>query len=138
MSNYFILKDAFVLSGSELATKAALGLSQSLEKLKMESLKSNEHVVWIKVEKAVKLDVSNILNAKNLEKQRSYFISLSQNMYELAKVVNLDKTVYYQHCPMANDGKGANWLSKENAVKNPYYGNMMLTCGKTVETLSKK
>ena len=44
--------------------------------------------------------------------------------------------VYYQFCPMANDGKGANWLSKENAVKNPYYGSMMLSCGKTVETIN--
>jgi hypothetical protein len=38
---------------------------------------------------------------------------------------------------MANDGKGADWLSKENAVKNPYYGSMMLTCGKTVETIKQ-
>jgi hypothetical protein len=36
---------------------------------------------------------------------------------------------------MANYGKGANWLSKENAVKNPYYGSQMLTCGKVVETI---
>ena len=38
---------------------------------------------------------------------------------------------------MANGGKGANWLSKENAVKNPYYGSQMLTCGSTVETIKE-
>jgi hypothetical protein len=38
---------------------------------------------------------------------------------------------------MANSGKGANWLSKENAIKNPYYGSSMLTCGKTVEIIEK-
>jgi hypothetical protein len=36
---------------------------------------------------------------------------------------------------MANKGKGANWLSLENKVKNPYYGSRMLSCGKVVETL---
>jgi hypothetical protein len=36
---------------------------------------------------------------------------------------------------MYNDGKGANWLSKESAIKNPYYGSQMLSCGKTVETI---
>jgi hypothetical protein len=36
---------------------------------------------------------------------------------------------------MFNDGKGANWLSKENAIKNPYYGSSMLSCGKTTETI---
>lgn len=56
-------------------------------------------------------------------------------MYELIKVSKQEKPVYYQHCPMANKGKGANWLSKENAIKNPYYGSQMLTCGSTVETI---
>lgn len=36
---------------------------------------------------------------------------------------------------MANDEKGATWLSKENVVKNPYYGSMMLSCGKVTETI---
>jgi hypothetical protein len=26
-------------------------------------------------------------------------------------------------------------LSLENKIKNPYYGNQMLTCGKVVETI---
>jgi hypothetical protein len=56
-------------------------------------------------------------------------------MYALMKVSKQETPTYYQFCPMANDGKGANWLSKENAVKNPYYGNQMLTCGKVVETI---
>ena len=56
-------------------------------------------------------------------------------MYQLMKVSKTKTPIYVQHCPMANDGKGANWLSKENQVKNPYYGSKMMTCGKTVETL---
>ena len=56
-------------------------------------------------------------------------------MYELAKVSKQAVPVYYQRCPMFNNGKGANWLSKESAIKNPYYGNKMLTCGSVTETI---
>jgi hypothetical protein len=27
------------------------------------------------------------------------------------------------------------WLSSEAAIKNPYYGKMMLTCGSVTETI---
>ena len=45
------------------------------------------------------------------------FMDLSTNFYALLKVSKQDYSIYYQNCPMYNDGKGANWLSKENAVK---------------------
>jgi hypothetical protein len=56
-------------------------------------------------------------------------------MYLLIKVSKQEVTIYYQNCPMYNNGKGANWLSKDISIKNPYYGSQMLTCGKTVETI---
>ena len=37
--------------------------------------------------------------------------------------------LYQDHCPMYNDGKGAVWISEAKAIKNPYYGGKMLTCG---------
>ncbi|NNC61403.1 MAG: DUF3347 domain-containing protein, partial [Eudoraea sp.] len=33
------------------------------------------------------------------------------------------------HCPMANSNKGADWLSSSKEIRNPYYGEAMLTCG---------
>jgi hypothetical protein len=63
------------------------------------------------------------------------FMQVSEKMHELIKVANFDFPVYYQHCPMYNDNKGANWLSLESSVKNPYYGSQMLSCGKTIETI---
>jgi len=62
-------------------------------------------------------------------------MGVSKSIYDLMKVSSLESPIYFQHCPMANDGKGADWLSKDKDIKNPYYGNQMLTCGKTVETL---
>jgi Cu(I)/Ag(I) efflux system membrane fusion protein len=30
---------------------------------------------------------------------------------------------------MANDNKGATWISKDKNIINPYFGDKMLTCG---------
>ena len=134
-NNYFELKDALVNSNSELATTKASTLASSIEKVKMSQLQKDVHTVWMKVVDKIKANAKNIASNKDLAKQRSEFSSLSNNIYSLMKVSNLDTAVYYQFCPMANDGKGANWLSKESQVKNPYYGSKMLSCGKTVETI---
>jgi Cu(I)/Ag(I) efflux system membrane fusion protein len=47
-----------------------------------------------------------------------------------------DETLYVQFCPMANDNQGAQWLSTEEEIRNPYYGDAMLSCGSIVEVLS--
>jgi len=31
--------------------------------------------------------------------------------------------------------KKATWLSSNKTIKNPYYGNAMLTCGQVTETM---
>jgi Cu(I)/Ag(I) efflux system membrane fusion protein len=60
-------------------------------------------------------------------------------MYKLIKVLHLNTVeMYYQYCPMAEEGKGAYWLSEQPQIKNPYMGKKMLTCGSTKETISLK
>lgn len=133
--NYFALKDALVSSNSGLVSTTASALSTSIDKVEMNKLENDVHMVWMKVVEKIKADSKSISTSKDLVKQRKEFISLSSNIYSLMKVSKLDNAVYYQFCPMANDGKGANWLSRESAIKNPYYGSAMMSCGKTVETI---
>jgi len=135
--NYFSLKDALVKTDGALASAKGGDLLTALNMVEMGKLKMEIHTVWMQVEKALKTDAQHIKENKDTEQQRESFITLSKNMYELIKAAKPAETVYYQFCPMANDGKGANWLSKESAIKNPYYGSQMLTCGKTVETFKQ-
>lgn len=135
--NYFALKDALVKTDGATASAKALAMLTALNAVEMGKLKTEEHDVWMKIEKGLKTDAQHIKENKDTEHQREHFMSLSNNMYKLIKASKPAETVYYQHCPMANDGKGANWLSKESAIKNPYYGSQMLTCGKTVETIKQ-
>lgn len=133
--SYFAVKDALVKTDGNTASAKAKDLSNVISAVKMETLTTDEHNVWMEVMKDLAFDAEHISDTKEIGHQRDHFMSLSKNMYELIKVSKSETPIYYQHCPMANGGKGANWLSKENAIKNPYYGSKMLTCGSTVETL---
>lgn len=133
--NYFLVKDALITSDGAKTTTAAKELLTAINNVKMDKLEMEVHLVWMKVLNSIKDDAEHIADTKEVKQQRDQFIRLSKDIYSLIKVSKYETPVYYQFCPMANDGKGANWLSKENAIKNPYYGSMMLSCGKVVETI---
>ncbi|MHC0442379.1 DUF3347 domain-containing protein [Flavobacterium sp. 3-210] len=128
---YFNVKDALIKSDSKLTSAKATALLTAITAVKMDKLKSNEHTVWMKVVKKLTADAKNISTTTDLKKQRESFKSLSKSTYDLIKVSSPDQPIYKQYCPMAD----ADWLSKEKAVKNPYYGSSMLTCGNVVETI---
>lgn len=131
---YFTLKDALVKSDGVAASAKAGELLVAVKAIKMEQLSNAEHMAWMKVKKELEMDAEHISETKDVGHQRDHFITLSENLYILIKASKYQGSIYYQHCPMANKGKGANWLSKETAISNPYFGSKMLTCGKTVDT----
>src|SRR5690606_966660 len=108
---------------------------KAIEAVEMTELSNEERAVWMEVSEDLSANASKIARSKDVAKQREAFALLSKSLYGLANVFKNDVPVYHQHCPMYNRGKGASWLSKEAAVKNPYYGARMLTCGSTVETI---
>lgn len=132
---YYAVKDALVASDGSVAAGKAGNLVKALKAVKMDQLGSEQHTVWMKVMKDLDFDAEHIAETKDVGHQRDHFSSLSENMYKLIKSAKPSEPVYYQHCPMAKDGKGANWLSQVSAIKNPYYGAQMLNCGKTTETI---
>lgn len=133
--NYFSVKDALVKTDAGTSFAKATELVKAIKAVEMTKLSTEEHTVWMKVMKDLTANAEKIATSKDVAKQRETFALLSKSMYELTKVSKQETPVYYQHCPMYNNGKGANWLSKEEAVKNPYYGSKMLTCGSVTETI---
>lgn len=132
-SNYFELKEALVQSDAKAASGKATNLGKQAESIDMSALTHEQHTTWMKVYQHLN-EVSNAISKTDkIDEQRMKFSELSKDFYELAKVARLNYEVYYQHCPMFNNG--ADWLSKESDIKNPFYGNQMLTCGKTMETI---
>jgi hypothetical protein len=135
LSAYIQLKDALVKSDGTTSSNASKTLLTAIQEVNMSELNTDTHTQWMKVVNDLKEDAEHISETKEITHQRDHFMSLSKNLYAVLKVSKSETPVYYQFCPMANKGKGANWLSLENKIKNPYYGNQMLTCGKVVETI---
>lgn len=135
LDSYLKVKNALIESDAKTSAKAAKSLAEAISKVDVSQLTVEQKEVWGRVSPNLEKSSKAISDSKEIEAQRESFLLLSKNMYNLIKVYKDDSPTYYQFCPMANDGKGANWLSKEKEVLNPYYGASMLKCGKVVETL---
>lgn len=127
LTSYYNLKDALVKSNATTASVSAVEFAKALQEMDKEKLKAEDR-------KSLLADAEAISKTNDIKVQREKFATLSVNMFELAKTVKLSaEPVYQQYCPM----KKAYWLSNEPAIKNPYYGSQMLTCGKVTETIKQ-
>ena len=134
---YIALKDAFVQSDVKKAKQAAQMVQQALVKVDMKLLTGDTHMQWMDI--LGKLDnlLIQIQSSGDIEGQRKAFSDLSNEFYKAVKTFGLmGKTVYYQFCPMAFEEKGAFWLSTAKEIRNPYFGDQMLTCAETKEILN--
>ncbi|SDS02724.1 efflux RND transporter periplasmic adaptor subunit [Christiangramia echinicola] len=129
LGHYFELKDALVDSNPNSAANAAKSAIKALPDSSLQGMAAG-HLG------KVKEMLEAISKNNDLENQRSHFIILSENMIALATNIDqLERSVFVQHCPMANSNKGADWLSQSSEVRNPYYGDAMLTCGEVTAEL---
>lgn len=134
---YIVLKNAFVQSDAEKVKSSAHKIQQFLTKADIKMLTSDSYAKWMDLSGKLNDQIKHIESSGEIEEQRKTFSGLSDQFYQILKTFGLmGKTVYYQFCPMMNNGTGAYWLSETNDIRNPYYGEEMLTCGETKETLN--
>jgi Cu(I)/Ag(I) efflux system membrane fusion protein len=137
VGDYLDLKDALVATDFESAKKIIQTLNKSLEGIDMGLLKGEGHLFWMEKMPVLEKQIKLLTEAKNIESQRVGFSLLSDLLVQLVKVFGLSESaLFVQYCPMALDNEGANWLSKEEAVQNPYFGDKMLRCGSVEESLN--
>jgi Cu(I)/Ag(I) efflux system membrane fusion protein len=133
---YIVLKNAFVQSDRNNIKQAAQMVEQALSKVDMKLLTGDTHTQWMDLLASLNYQIKQIASAGVLEGQRKAFSVFNNQFYKTIKTFGLmGKTVYYQFCPMAFDNAGAYWLSETEAIRNPYFGDSMLTCGETKEIL---
>ncbi|REC47482.1 DUF3347 domain-containing protein [Chryseobacterium pennipullorum] len=128
---YFGMKEAFVETHQGKAADEAEKLLAAMVNLQRNSLITG--IMTAKEVSLMKLRTQNISQEKDIDKQRKIFADLSVMIHTLVKTAALDYPVYYQSCPMFKGG--SNWLSKDQEIKNPFYGSEMRTCGSTIETI---
>jgi len=129
-NDYIKLKDALVKDDSKKVAGESKSLLDHLSKVDMKLLTANEaHTHWMSLENQIKIAATSISNTSKIAAQRTYFKNLSSHLTNAIEVFGINKKVYHQFCPMADNDKGAYWLSKEEKVINPYFGDAMLKCG---------
>jgi copper chaperone CopZ len=132
---YFAIKDALVNTNSGAAASAAEQLLALLKNADTRSLDKKEQDAFNAQETKLSEHALTIAGKKKIEDQRQAFSKLSSAMHALMKSIKPGYEVYVDHCPMYDDGKGANWLSREKPIRNPYYGSKMMSCGNVKGTL---
>ena len=130
---YFSIKDALVASNFNKASEFANSMLQKAQKINLKGLNQMELVHFNKTLSMLKAVSEN----STIEKQRAHFVILNENLVAIAmNIDDLKSTLYVQKCPMANNNKGAMWLSTEKDIRNPYYGEAMMTCGSIIEEIN--
>jgi len=136
LAPYLKVKDALVASDAVTASSQARNITTALKGVDMTLLKDDPHIKWMEQLKGIEASVKLIQAAKDIEIQRASFSQLTNALYTSIKIFGTkDLQAYYQFCPMAFDNKGAYWISREEQISNPYFGEQMLRCGETKETL---
>jgi len=125
LHSYYDIKNALVAGNANTASMKAQEFVKTANGIDYKVISEGNINALLK-------DATAISESKDLKEQRMHFANLSTNMFAIAKAVKLTtQPIYYTYCPM----KKTYWLSSEAAIKNPYFGNIMLTCGKVTETL---
>lgn len=125
LSTYYQLKDNLVKSNATAVASSADAFIKAVNEAEKETVNEATKELLL-------ADANAISKSKDINSQREKFSGLSDRMFELAKAHKLStEPIYQQHCPM----KKVSWLSNSKAIKNPYYGSAMLTCGNVKQIL---
>jgi len=117
--------------------QAYIDLKDALVNSDVGTAKISASKLMRKAEGEIKTTAEAIKTTDDLAVQRQHFSKVSELVYASVKE-SAPITLYKQFCPMAFDNTGAFWLSEEKEIKNPYFGDEMMTCGEVQETLAAK
>lgn len=132
---YSDLKDAFVQSDAKLVDMAIGPLAKLIEGASVSELKGKESKQWSNTASSLQKSLKGIQTNEDVELKRKEFETLSESLISAVEYFgNGDMLIYKQYCPMAFGDKGANWLSLQKEIRNPYFGDKMLTCGEVRKT----
>lgn len=137
IANYLQLKNALANDNDKDAATAGKAIVATLANADMKSLSQEQMKSYMDISGDLKENAEHVgENAGKIEHQREHFLMLSKDIADLVKTFgNGGQTLYKDFCPMANDGKGATWISEVKEIKNPYLGSKMPTCGSVKETI---
>jgi len=134
LDQYIIAKDALIKGDAQTSTQASSMMLKNLAEVDMKLLKGDAHHVWMQLSEELKKHFERF-NTSDIKTQRIHFKPLSATLIMAVEKYGVNMKVYSQFCPMADNNTGGYWLSLEDKVLNPYFGDAMLTCGEITKTI---
>jgi hypothetical protein len=134
IESYLEIKNALVLDDSKAASIAGQKLAESAKAFDAGSFESSKQTEINEILEIIEEHGEHIAKSE-IDHQREHFQEMAGEFMDLLELTGTDRTLYQQFCPMYNNGKGGIWLSEFSEIKNPFYGNKMLTCGSTKSTI---
>lgn len=136
--NYFLLKDELVNDRFNQSIESSKSMLKTLNQVDMKLFENESHEIWMSYHRELNKTISKAIQSKNIEELRRSFKPLSEKMIQLIKQFDpINTKIYVDYCPMAIQDQGADWLSKEKAIKNPYFGASMLKCGEVKQVINQ-
>ena len=132
---YIILKDALIKGDSKTSTQASSMILKNLAEVDMKLLKGDAHNSWMQLSTDLKTHTRSLNSTADIKTQRNHFKPLSSSLIMAVEKFGVNMQVYSQFCPMADNNTGGYWLSLEDKVLNPYFGDAMLKCGEVTKTI---
>lgn len=133
---YLQLQQALSRDALDDAIVAAKQIDSAAEQVDMGLLVGTAHDAWMKEQKQFCSLTKQIVTSSSIEDARFGFAMLSESMIVIAKRFGLPSTLHRFHCPMAFDGRGADWLQTKEKTENPFFGSAMFRCGSREETIA--
>lgn len=144
---YYAMTEGFVNWDSLVVATHGASLKSALDSINLDELQKDTAIYLTALEPLAnaKSETEKILQNSSLDKKRESLNNLSDNLRNLLVIVRYDLgKIYWQECPMAfNDEIPGFWLSRTDAVRNPYLGTLhpkysssMLECGGPKDTIN--
>jgi|SRR5690554_985210 len=131
LNSYFNLSENLTNDSAIDAAKSSEDLRIALTSFQVSNLtEGDEKTVEEILESSIEHAEHITDNAGDIYHQREHLVLLSQDIKDLVEIVGSDQKLYEAFCPMANNDKGAIWITNKNVVENPYMGQSMPKCGK--------
>ncbi|NQX53643.1 DUF3347 domain-containing protein [Pedobacter panaciterrae] len=132
---YLQLKNALTKDNDNEAAEAGKSLVLAITIIDKNALNAEQSKAFSDIADDAKEHAEHISASEgNINHQREHFETLSQDIYELVKIESTPgRKLYFDHCPMYNQGKGGNWISETKDIHNPYLGKAMPDCGRMIE-----
>ncbi len=125
---YIQIKNGLVADSENATAKGGTALLTAFSQFDMSNLSGETHKEYMEILESAKENAEHIVKSP-IGHQREHFEVLSTDINDLITLLGTEKTLYQDFCPMANNNKGAYWLSEVKEIKNPYFGAKMMKCG---------